>query len=196
MSARSRAATNLAWHLTDKTGIAVRVGWDNPSGRPGDGVWRAEWVDGPTITTMQALAAEHVRWLAPLDLTALRYSRRFTPTAWAAALIAMAERGELPDNASETVALVEYELHNTDATAWAPLWPTAIELAQRCNERPTQMAEALLTAAVTKPRHETRPSHCDHCGASLSTPARTGRPRRWCTAACRTRGWRTRSGTH
>jgi hypothetical protein len=57
MSARARAASRLAEHLTIAAGVTVAVGWDNPSG----GAWRVEWVDGPTVTAMRALTADHTR---------------------------------------------------------------------------------------------------------------------------------------
>jgi hypothetical protein len=174
MSSRSRAAVNLAWHLSDTTGVDVNVGWDNPSGRPGDGAW----VDGPTVATMRTLAAKHARWVRPLDIAALRYSRRYTPTAWAAALIAMAHRGDLPATASQATGLVEHDLHDTDATAWAPLWSAATELAELGEQRPAPTAEALIATGVTKPCHETSPHRCGHCGNAMADPANTGRPRR------------------
>ncbi len=193
MSARSRAAANLAWHLSDTTGVEVTVGWDNPSGRSGDGLWRVEWFDGPAVATIRALAAQHARWIRPLDVAALRYSRRYTPTAWAAALIAMAHRGDLPDTASQATALVEHDLHDTDATAWTPLWPAALELAQHGEQRPALIAEALIASGVPKPRHETNSRRCGRCAAVLPEPADTGRPRRWCSPACRQAARRTGS---
>jgi hypothetical protein len=185
MSARARAASLLAEHLTTAAGLPVTIGWDNPSDRPGAGAWHVEWVDGPTVATMRALAAEHAQWVRPLDVTTLRHSRTLTPTAWAAALLAMAERGELPATASEAVALVEYDLRDTNATAWALHWPAALDLTRHCDERPPAMAAALIEAGVTKPRHEISPHHCGHCGATLPPPAGTGRPRRWCSTGCR-----------
>jgi hypothetical protein len=95
MSARSRAATVLAEHLTATAGVQVAIAWDNPSGRPGSGAWRVEWVDGPTVTTARALAAQHARWVRPLEVATLHYSRSFTPTAWAAALLAVGPGLEL-----------------------------------------------------------------------------------------------------
>jgi hypothetical protein len=185
MSARSRAAANLAWHLGDATGVDVNVGWDNPSGRPGDGLWRVAWTDGPSVPTMHALATQNARHVRPLDAATLRYSRRYTPTAWAAALIAMAHHGELPDTASLAISLVEHDLHDTDATAWAPHWPAAIELAQLGEQRPALIAETLIAAGVTKLCHETNPRPCGHCSSAMPEPASTGRPRRWCSPACR-----------
>jgi hypothetical protein len=185
MSARARAASLLAEHLSAAVGMPVAIVWDNPSGRPAAGVWRLEWVDGPTTTTMRTLAAQHARWVRPLDTTTLRYSRTHTPPAWAAALLTMAERGELPDTPGEAVALVEYDLHDTDATAWATIWPVAVDLARHCDQRPALMAATLIQGSVTKPCHETDPHRCGHCGIALPTPAGTGRPRRWCSTGCR-----------
>jgi len=185
MSARSRAAANLAWQLADATGVNVNIGWDNPSGRPSDGVWRVAWTDGPAVATMRALAAQHARHGRPLDIATLHYSRHYTPTAWAAALIAMAHRGDLPATASQAIGLVEHDLHDTDATAWAPHWPAAIELAQLGQQRPALIAQTLIPAGVTKLRHETSPHRCGNCGITLPEPADTGRPRRWCSPTCR-----------
>jgi hypothetical protein len=185
VSAQARAAGRLADHLATTAGLPVVLGWDNPSGRPGDGRWRVEWTDGPTTATMRTLTAQHARWVPPLDITVLRYSRQYTPTAWAAALIAMAGRGELPDTPGQAVALVEYDLHDTDASDWAPHWPAALDLAHRGQLRPAFIAEALIAAGVTKPRHETDPHRCRHCGDVLPEPANVGRPRRWCSPACR-----------
>lgn len=185
MSARARAAGRLAEHLTTSAGLPVSVDWE-PGRRRADGSWRVEWSDGPTVEAIRALAAEHARWVRPLDTTALRYSRQYSPTAWAAALIAMAERGELPDTTNEAIGVVEYDLHHTHATAWTPHWPAALDLAHRGQQRPFLIAELLITDGVTKPRHETSPDRCGHCRTPLLSEAGgAGRPRRWCSPACR-----------
>jgi hypothetical protein len=199
VTSRARSARALAEHLTDATGVLVTVSWDNPSGRPGKGTWRVEWTDGPTTTAMRALAAGHARFLAPLDIATLRWSRQYTPTAWAAALLTRAEHATLPDTPTEAVALVEYDLHDTDATAWtSTTLNAAADLARRTDGDPRQIAAALIAVGVTKPRNETPPpssttTRCPHCAKPLPTPAATGRPNRWCSPACRQAAHRQRT---
>jgi hypothetical protein len=187
VSSRSRAAANLADHLTARTGVSVNISWDNPSARPGHGTWRVEWTDGPTAVTMRRHAEQLVHWCRPLDITALRLHRDHSSQAWAAALLTLARRGQLPDNPHDAIALAEYDLHDTDAGDWADLWPQARQLVQRASGDLRQIA-ALISATVTKPRHETphdpTTATCRHCAAPLH-PATTGRPARWCGAACR-----------
>ena len=198
MSGRARAARALAEHLADATGIPVVIAWDNPSGRPGHGAWQVEWTDGPTTTAMCGIAVAHARWVAPLDITTLRWSRQYTPRAWAAALLTRAANKALPETASEAVGLVEYDLHDTDAATWTSSTPrAAADLVHRSNGDPRLMAAALIAAAVTKLGGETPPSadpptRCAHCAGALPTPAPTGRPSRWCSPTCRTRAWRER----
>jgi hypothetical protein len=197
---RARAAGHLAERLTHTAGIPVTVYWDNPSGRPGHGSWRVEWTDGPSTATMRALAATQARFLAPLDIGTLSWARQYSPTAWAAALISSAEHGTLPGTAREAVALVEYDLHDTDATGWTPnLRAAAADLARRHDHDPHRMAAALIRAGVTKHRHETPPSsgspptRCAHCRDPLPGPAHTGRPAHWCSPACRQAAHRQRT---
>jgi hypothetical protein len=198
VSGRGRAGRALAEHLADATGTPVVITWDNPSGRPGHGAWQVEWTDGPTTAAMRALATDHARWVAPLDITTLRWSRQYTARAWAAALLTRAGNGTLPDTASEAVGLVEHDLHDTDAATWTSTTRHAsVDLAHRSDGDPRQMAAALIAAAVTKLGNETPPSadpptRCAHCAGALPTPAPTGRPSRWCSSTCRTRAWRER----
>lgn len=155
MSRRSQARA-LAEHLTTQAGTPVTIDWDNPSGRPGCGTWRVEWTDGPTTTALRRTAAAHARFLAPLDVAALRWARQYSPTAWAVALLTRAEHATLPDTATHAVALVEYDLHHIDAADWTPTTlRTAADLAHGGHGDPHQMAAALLRARVTKIRDQT-----------------------------------------
>jgi hypothetical protein len=198
MSGRGRAARALAEHLTDATSTPVTISWDNPSGRPGSGAWRVEWTDGPTAAALRGIAVAHARWVAPLDITTLRWSRQYTPRAWAAALLTRAANNTLPNTASEAVALVEYDLFDTDTNAWtSSTLRAAADLAHRTDGDTRRAAAALIVTAVTKRRDETPPAaepptRCAHCAGALPTPAPTGRPSRWCSPACRTRAWRQR----
>ena len=217
MTGRARGARALAEHLADTTSTPVAIGWDNPSGRPGHGTWRVEWTDGPTTTTMQALAAAHARWVAPLDVTTLRWSRRYTARAWAAALLTRADNNTLPDTAAEAVGLAEYDLHDTDTTTWtSTTLHAAADLAHRNDSSPLRMAAAVLANHATKRCNETPPaataSHADEYRYSPSNTSaacpthpgcvivachrflcrrpvhllnQPGRPRRFCSPACR-----------
>jgi hypothetical protein len=197
MSSRSRAAQALAEHLSHATATEVTVCWHNPSRQPGHGAWRVEWDDGPTVTTLRRLAAAHARHLAPLDPATLHWSRRYTPTAWAAALLARAQQATLPDTAAEAVAQAEHDLSTTDGPEWTPTTLRAAADLAGHHTTPHQIAAAIIAATVTKHRDETsasadRPTRCAHCAGALPAPARTGRPGRWCSPACRTRAWRQR----
>lgn len=216
MTGRARSARALAEHLTDTTATPVTIGWDNPSGRPGHGAWRVEWTDGPTTPAMRALAVGHARFLAPLDVTTLRWSRQYTPRAWAAALLTRAENNTLPDTAPAAVALAEYDLHDTDATTWtSTTLHVAADLAHRNDSSPLRMATAVLTnhapkrcneipLATTLNADEYRyspaktshacPTHpgcvivrCQRflCDRPVHILNQRGRPRRFCSPACR-----------
>lgn len=190
MTTRSRAAAHLATHLSQATGTPVAITWDNPTGRPGHGHWRVEWTDGPATATMRHIAAAHARWVKPLEITKLCWARQYSPTAWAALLLARAAADTLPGTAPEAVALVEYELHELDTTSWSAATLAAAEqLAGRAGGDPRQIAAALITSGVTKPCYETpppadTPPQCGHCHRRLPASA-TGRPARWCSPACR-----------
>jgi hypothetical protein len=194
MSSRSRAATNLAYHLTDKVGTDVRVSWDNPSGRPGHGAWLVEWTDGPTVATMRGHAEDLVRYCRPLAIGMLRLSRLTTRQAWAAAMLALAHRGQLPQRPASAVAAAEHELSDTDTANWHHLWSHAGELVEQADHGLYQIV-ALIHATVTKPRHETppqtTPGACQHCATPLA-PTGTGRPGRYCRPACRQAAHRAR----
>jgi hypothetical protein len=200
MSSRSRAARALAEHLSHAAATPVTVSWHHPTRQPGHGAWRVEWTDGPTVTTLRRLATAHAPHLAPLDLTTLQWSRQHTPTAWAAALVTRAQQATLPDTATEALALAEHDLSTTNGAQWTPtILRAAADLAHH-HDNPHQIAAALIAAGVTKHRDETpasapRPTRCAHCAGALPTPARTGRPSRWCSPACRTRAWRQRHTT-
>ena len=212
---RARSARALAEHLTDTTGTPVTTSWDNPSGRPGHGTWRVEWTDGPTTTTMRALAAGHARFLAPLDVTTLRWSRQYTPRAWAAALLTRADNNTLPDTASEAVGLAEHDLHDTDASTWtSTTLHAAANLAHRNDSSPPRMAAAVLNNHA-RPCNETPPATTANADEYRYSPAagpgpctthrgcvivrcqrflcdrpvhilnHPGRPRRFCSPACR-----------
>lgn len=202
MSARARAAANLATHLSDATGTPVVICWDNPTKRPGDGHWRVEWTDGPTTATMRGIAAAHARWVTPLEITKLRWARQYSPTAWAVALLTHAGQATLPATAHEAVALVEYDLPELDATSCDPATrAAAADLTRAHHGDLHHMATALITAGVTKPGDETPPSpctptrHCGHCQRPIPAPAATGRPARWCSPTCRQAAHRQRHGT-
>lgn len=216
MSGRARGARALAEHLTDHTATPVTISWDNPSGRPGHGTWRVEWTDGPTTTTMLALAAGHARRVAPLDVTTLRWSRQYTPRAWAAAILTRAANNTLPDTAAEAVALAEYDLHDTNATTWTTgTIRAAADLAHSNDSSPLKMATEVLTNQATKRCNEIPPAttpnadeyryspsktsraclthpgcvilRCQrfHCDRPVHILNQRGRPRRFCTTACR-----------
>ncbi len=216
MTTRARSARALAEHLTDTTGTPVTIGWDNPSGRPGHGAWRVEWTDGPTTTAILALATGHARWVTPLDVTTLRWSRQYTPRAWAAALLTRAGNNTLPDTAAEAVALAEHDLHDTDAATWTTsTMRAAADLAHRNDANPTRMATAILTNHAARRCNETptatttradeyrysppeaAPTCPTHPGCAIvrchrfrcDTPVhilnQPGRPRRFCSPACR-----------
>jgi hypothetical protein len=216
VSARTRGARALAEHLTDHTTTPVTTSWDNPSGRPGHGTWRVEWTDGPTTTTMQVLATDHARFVAPLDVTTLHWSRQYTPHAWAAALLTRAANNTLPDTAAQALALAEYDLHDTDAATWTTSTiHAAADLAHRNNSNPLTMATAVLTEHAAKPCNETPPAttanadeyryspattpgpcpthrgcvitHCHRlfCDRPIHILNQPGRPRRFCSPACR-----------
>jgi hypothetical protein len=217
VSSRGRCARALAEHLTDQTGTPVAVVWDNPSARPGHGTWRVEWTDGPTTTAMRALATDHARWVAPLNVTTLRWSRQYTARAWAAALLTRADHDTLPDTPTQAVALVEYDLHDTDTTTWSSSTThAATNLARRADASPLRMATMLLTErrnentaghhhnTATPSADEYRynpppaPGPCpNHPGCAIARCHRfrcdkpihilnqPGRPRRFCSPACR-----------
>jgi hypothetical protein len=213
---RARSARALAEHLTNTTATPVTISWDNPSGRPGHGTWRAEWTDGPTTATMRTLAAVHARFLAPLDVTTLRWSRQYTARAWAAALLTRADNNTLPDTASEAVGLAEHDLYDTDASTWtSTTLHAAANLAHRNDSSPPMMAAEVLNNHATGPCNETpptttanadeyryspaaEPGHClTHRGCAIVRCQRflcdrpvhilnqPGRPRRFCSPACR-----------
>lgn len=194
MSARSRAAANLAWHLADKARIPVRVSWDNPSGRPGHGAWHVEWTDGPTVATMRGHAEDLVRYCRPLTTTMLRFSRFTTRQAWAAAMLALAHRDELPEHPAIAVGVAENELSDTDIADWDHLWVHAGQLIEQTDHDIYQVA-ALIHATVTKARNETpprtTPDLCQHCASPLA-PTGPGRPSRYCSRACRQAAHRAR----
>jgi hypothetical protein len=149
----------LAEHLTDHTAAPVAISWDNPSGRPGHGSWRVEWTDGPTTTTMRAVAAGHARWVTPLDVATLRWSRQYTARAWAAALLTRAANNTLPVTAAEAVGLAEHDLHDTDAATWTTATiRAAADLVHRNDSSPLRMATTVLASHATKPCNENPPA--------------------------------------
>jgi len=216
VTGRARASRALAEHLTDTTATPVTIDWDNPSRRPGHGTWRVEWTDGPTTTTMRALAASYARWVAPLDVATLHWARQYTARAWAAALLTRADNNTLPDIASEAVALAEYDLHDTDATTWtSTTLHAAADLAHRNDSSPLRMATTVITNHAAKRCNETPPTTAPHPDEYRYSPSNTstacpthpgcvimrchrflcdrpihlinqpGRPRRFCSPACR-----------
>jgi hypothetical protein len=190
MSSRSRAAADLTYHLNDKVGIHVDVRWDNPSGRPGHGAWQVEWTDGPTVETMRGHAEDLVRYCRPLTIATLRFSRRTTRQAWAAAMLTLAHRGQLPQHPANAVTAAEHELADTDTADWHHLWHHAGQLVAQTEDLYTVVA--LIHTTVTKPRHETPPGACQHCAAPLPTTS-TGRPARYCSPPCRQAAHRARN---
>ncbi len=194
MSSRSRAAANLAWHLNDRLPIVVRVNWDNPSGRPGDGAWLIQWTDGPTVDTVRGHTVHLVRYCQPLTIDMLRFSRFTTGQAWAAAMLTLAHRGELPQRPALANLEAEHELWNTDTADWDHLWAHAGQLINQADHDLHDVV-TLIHATGTKPRNETPPhtppSTCAHCATPL-VPTATGRPSRYCRPACRQAAHRAR----
>ena len=194
MSSRSRAAANLAYHLNTKVDVRLRVSWDNPSGRPGLGAWRIEWTDGPTVATMRGHAEDLVRFCRPLNIDMLRFSRPTTRQAWAAAMLTLAHRGQLPQHPASALAAAEHELSDTDTADWHYHWDHAGQLVEQADEDLYEVV-ALVHTTVTKPRHETPPhtppGACQHCAAPLATTG-TGRPARYCGPPCRQAAHRAR----
>jgi hypothetical protein len=204
MSSRSRGARDLADLLSDKVGVDVRIGWENPSGRPGHGAWLVEWRDGPAVATMRGHAEDlAARYCRPLTIAMLRFSRFRSDQAQTAAMLALAHHGELPELPALACLAADRELADTDtatwAHLWAHLWAQAGQLVEQADGDLYEVV-ALIHATVTKPRHETppeppRPSHdpdgdappgaCQHCAAPLAPPGRAGRPGRYCGPACR-----------
>jgi len=216
VTSRARAARALAEHLTVTTATPVTINWDNPSGRPGHGIWRLEWTDGPTTATMRALAAGHARFLAPLDVATLRWSRHYTARAWAAALLTRADNNTLPATAAEAVGLAEHDLHDTDASTWTSTTPhAAANLAHRNDSSPLRIAAAVLDNHAARLCNETPPvttANADEyrysptagtgacpthqgcvivacqrflCHRPVHILNQPGRPRRFCSPACR-----------
>lgn len=149
MSGRARCARVLAEHLSERAGVPVVVWWDDSSGRPRRGAWRVEWSDGPCVSVMRAFAVGHARWVSPLEVAALCWSRQYTARAWAVALLMCARRGELGDTAGEAVALVEYDLYDSDAGAWSGnLLRAAEQLVRRGGDDPRRMAGLLIGVGV------------------------------------------------
>lgn len=212
MSSRSRGARDLAYHLSDKVGIPVRISWEKPPGRPGE--WLVEWHDGPTVATMRGHADDLVRCCRPLTITMLRFSRFPSDQAQATAMLALAHRGELPERAAIACMVAERELADTDTAVWAHLWAHAGQLVEQAggdlyevvtlvhatvtkprDEPPPHAAHQARTSA-TKPRDETladptAPATCQHCGAPQPA-ATTGRPARYCGPTCRQAAHRAR----
>ncbi len=191
MSSRSRAAANLAWFLNDRLPIEVRVSWDNPSGRPRDGAWVVGWTDGPTVDTVRGHTADLVRYCRPLTIDVLRFSRFLTGQAWAAAMLALHLRGELPERQALGKLEAEVKLWSADVADWNHLWTHAGELIEQADHDIYEVV-TLIHTAVTKPRNETpTPTTadppagvCAHCAAPLA-PTGTGRPGLYCGPACR-----------
>jgi hypothetical protein len=201
MSSRAHAARRLAEHLSTATATPVTACWDNPTGRPAHGAWRIQWADGPTVTTMRALATAHARLTTPLDLATVRFTRHHTSLTWAVVLLAHARAATLPATATAALALVEYDLADTDTTTLTPAdRAAATDLTRRGHHDPKQMA-TLLLSRVTKPHHQTPPPTtvarpaCPHCGRHLPAAAATGRPARWCSPTCRQAAHRQRTAT-
>ena len=202
---RSRAARDLADNLRDIVGVEVRVSWENLRGR--GGVWLVQWHDGPTVAAVRGHARRLVRW--PLTMDALRFSRFHSAQATTAAMLCLADRGELPARPANATMMAESHLADTDTDTWAHLWAQAGELVEQANGDLYDIV-ALIRATVTKPRHDkrapaprpadrrqpavTKPSHetlapprdgaCRHCAAPLA-PSRAGRPPSYCSPACR-----------
>ena len=195
MSSRSRAAANLAYHLNNKVGHDVSVGWDNPSGRPGHGTWRVEWTNGPTTDTMRGHAENLIRYCRPLTTTMLRFSRFTTHQAWAAAMLTLAHDNELPERPALAVTAAENLLDSADTADWDHIWTHAGQLVEQADENLYKVA-ALIHATVTKPRNETPPTTtpnlCQHCATPLP-PTRPGRPARYCGPPCRQAAHRARN---
>jgi hypothetical protein len=191
MTNRSRAAANLAHHLNSTVDAQSRVDWDNSSGRPGHGVWRVTWTDGPTVETMRQYAENLMRYCRPLTITMLRFSRHTTRQAWVAAMLTLAHRGELPERPALALAAAEHELTDTDTADWHDLHDHAGQLVDQADQDLYRVV-SLIHATVTKPRHETPPDACQHCAAPLAATG-AGRPARYCGPPCRQAAHRARA---
>ena len=73
--------------------------------------------------------AAHARWVRPLPVDELLFSRQHSPQAWAAALLTRARHATLPDNASAAIGLVEHDLPDTDGAGGTDDAPHAADLA-------------------------------------------------------------------
>lgn len=198
MARRRDRADWLAQLLSEWASLSVTVGWEGEG--VGRGNWWVRWTDGPAVATLRGQAQTYAPHLRPLDVATLRWGRTYTMRAWAAALLTVAEtRPEITDW-HDLVGEAEAWLHPAD-------WPdravtdadaVAADELLAAGDGGTEYDLARLvaarrsTAAVTKPGDET--ARCLRCGAEMAR-AGTGRPARYCSAACRTRAWRTRTTT-
>lgn len=186
--------------------MPVTVTWE-ATGGVGRGDWWVRWTDGPARTTLQAVAEPQTPFLRPLTVTELRWGRDYSRRAWALALITAADTDPDITDWRELLGAAEAWLDDAD-------WPDQpsdalpVDRVERLlaydDGRESSMAQALLATTVTQPQDETGPpaaaavtedrdeTSCPVCGKPLPSAA-TGRPARYCSPACRTRAWRSRT---
>jgi hypothetical protein len=191
----ARKRDQAAWLsqlLTEWARVPVTVAWE--SSGVGRGDWWVRWSDGPAVQSLRDQAGTHAPHMRPLDVTALRWGRVYSPRAWALALLTVAETQPGITDWHELLGAAESWLHDAD-------WPdraddARAEQAERLvaagGGRESAMAHAALTshtAVETQSRDETG---CPVCGGRMPR-AGVGRPARYCSPACRTRAWRHRA---
>ena len=206
MAKRERAAELADW-LSRWARMPVTVTWEATSG-VGRGSWWVRWTDGPSRTTLQAVAEARAPFLGPLTVSQLRWGHDYSRRAWALALITAADTDPEITDWRELLGTAEAWLDDAD-------WPdqtrdtTSTDRVDRLlshdDGRESSMAHTLLLEVVTKQGDGTIPARspapvtqsgdetgCPVCGRPVPHPA-TGRPARYCSPACRTRAWRTRT---
>jgi hypothetical protein len=194
----ARKRDQAAWLsqlLTEWARVPVTVGWE--SGGVGRGDWWVRWSDGPAVQSLRAQAGTYAPHMRPLDVTSLRWGRLYSPRAWALALLTVAETQPGITDWHELLGAAESWLDDAD-------WPErAVDdahaeqverLVAAGGGRESAMARAALAGphpAETESRDETV---CPVCGGQMRR-AGVGRPARYCSPACRTRGWRRRAAS-
>ena len=196
MARKRDQATWLTQLLTEWARVPVIVAWEAES--PGRGDWWVRWTDGPAAETLRAQAQTYAVHMRPLDVATLRWSRVYTPRSWALALLTVAKTRPEVTDWHELVGVAETWLVDADwpDRATSDVDAAAVDhLLAAGDGREYEMARVVLASrrptehVATKPRDETR---CATCGTPV-TRAGTGRPARYCSPACRTRAWRTRT---
>ncbi|MGC4857362.1 hypothetical protein ACLQ24_29350 [Micromonospora sp. DT4] len=183
----------LSQILSEWARAPVTVAWEAEGVGRGD--WWVRWSDGPTVEAMRAHARSHGVYLRPLDVTALRFARDYSPRAWAVALLSLAETQPEITDWHELLGVAESWLDDAEQPDDAGADDEHVaHLVAVAGGREAAMARAVFSArpqrlAVTQVRDE---PVCPVCGAPVPR-AGAGRPGRYCSPACRTRAWRRRS---